>query len=70
MMFGRRVRNGVTYKTNQRSFDVYQRSSMHNLRVCVRADNFDGSKAIEIASSNVFLVTKIDQILMFDSSSF
>lgn len=23
MMFGRRVRNGVTYKTNQRSFDVY-----------------------------------------------
>jgi hypothetical protein len=70
MMFGRRVRNGVTYKTNQKSFDIYQRHSMHNLRVCVNSNDFEGSKAIEIRSSNVFLVTQIDKILMFDSSSF
>lgn len=69
-MFGRKVRNGVTYKTNQRGFDVYQRHSMHNLRVCVNADNFEGQRAIEISSSNVYLVTKVDKILMFDSSSF
>lgn len=60
MMFGRMVRNGVTYKTNQRSFDVYQRQSMHNLKVCVQAGDYEGSKGLEISTSNVFLVTKID----------
>jgi hypothetical protein len=70
MMFGRKVRNGVTYKTNQKSFDIYQRHSMHNLRVCVNSNDFEGSKSLEIRSSNVFLVTKIDKILMFDNSSF
>lgn len=70
MMFGRKVRNGVTYKTNQTGFDVYQRHSMHNLRVCVNADDFEGSRAVEIGSSNIFLVTKVNKILMYDSSSF
>lgn len=35
---------------------------MHNLRVCVEGDNFEGSKAIEVVSSNLFLVSKIDQV--------
>lgn len=43
---------------------------MHNLKVCVNAENFEGSRAVEIASSDMFLVTKVDQILMFDSTSF
>ena len=70
MMFGRKVRNGVTYKTNQTGFDIYQRHSMHNLRVCVTAEDFEGSRALEIGSSNVFLVTKTDKILMYDCLSF
>ena len=35
MMFGKKVRYGITYKTNQRSFDIYRRKFMHNLKVCV-----------------------------------
>ena len=42
MMFGKRVRYCITYKENQRSFDVYQRKFMHNLRVCVDSDDYQG----------------------------
>ena len=35
-MFGKKVRYGITYKTNQRSFDIYRRKFMHNLKVCVQ----------------------------------
>jgi hypothetical protein len=35
-MFGKRVRYGITYKANEKCFDVYQRKYMHNLRVKVQ----------------------------------
>ena len=35
MMIGSKVRYAITYKTNERGFDIYQRKYMHNLRVCV-----------------------------------
>ena len=60
MMIGSKVRYAITYKTNERGFDIYQRKYMHNLRVCVDDQNFEGSKAIEILTSNLILVTKVD----------
>ena len=33
---------------------------MHNLRVCVQAESFEGSKAVEIATSNLILISKVD----------
>jgi hypothetical protein len=43
MMIGALRRYSITYKTNERSFDIYQRKYMHNLRVCVDNGNFEGS---------------------------
>ena len=70
MMFGSKVRYGISYKQNQKSFDVYRRKYMHNLRVCVNKEDFSGSKAMEIVSMNVFLVTQVDKVLMIDSDNF
>ena len=70
MMFGSRVRYGISYKQNQKSFDIYRRKYMHNLRVCVNKEDFAGSKALELVSMNVFLVTQIDKVLMIDSDNF
>lgn len=70
MMFGRRVRFGISYKTNERSFEIYRRKYMHNLRVQVHDSDFSGSKGIELTTMNTFLVTKINQVLMFDSTTF
>lgn len=70
LMFGTLVRFGISYKTNQRSFDIYTRKYMHNLRVCVNSLNLEGATGLELATSNVFLVTNIDKILMFDCDNF
>lgn len=70
MMFGSRVRYCVTYKTNQKSFDIYRRKYEHDFRPNVFNDNFDGSRGLEIESMNAFLVSKIDKIHFFDVDSF
>lgn len=43
---------------------------MHNLKVCVNDDNFEGAKGIELIKMNTFLITKIDKVMMFDSDTF
>ena len=48
MMFGSRVRYGISYKSNQKNFTIYRRKYMHNLKVCVNATNFEGCKGIEL----------------------
>lgn len=70
MMFGKRVRYGITYKTNQRSFDVYRRKFMHNLKVCVDNDEMEGAFGVSMMSLNIFLVAKDNWIKIFDSDSF
>lgn len=70
MMFGSKVRYGITYKTNQRSFDVYRRKYQHNIQTVVNNDNFEGCKGLEILTSNIFLVSKVDKVLIFDIDTF
>ena len=70
MMFGSRVRYGISYKQNQKSFDIYRRKYMHNLKVCVNSENFEGGKSVEIVTMNIFLVSQIDKVLMFDSDKY
>ena len=55
---------------NQKNFTIYRRKYMHNLKVCVNATNFEGCKGIELVSQNIFLVTNLDQVLIFDSETF
>lgn len=67
MIIGKKVRNCLCYKSNQKSFDIYQRKYMHNLRVCVNNINLEGSKSIEILSLNLIIATNIDKLLLFES---
>ena len=43
MMFGSKVRYCITYKTNQKSFDIYRRKYEHDYKVNVVTENYDGS---------------------------
>jgi hypothetical protein len=70
MMVGSMRRYAISYKQNERCFQIYTRKNMHNLRVCVDDQNFEGSKATEVQTSNLILVTKIDQILIYNSKTF
>ena len=69
-MFGSRVRYGITYKTNQKSFDIYRRKFIHDFKLNVVPDNLDGSRGLPIESMGAFLVSKIDQIHFYDMDTF
>jgi hypothetical protein len=43
---------------------------MHNLRVCLDDNNYEGAKSLEIATSNLMLVSKIDQVVMYDNENY
>jgi hypothetical protein len=70
MMIGAMRRYAITYKQNERSFDIYKRKFMHNLRVCLDDNNYEGAKSLEIATSNLMLVSKIDQVVMYDNENY
>lgn len=70
MMFGSKVRYGITYKPNQKSFDIYRRKYVHDFRVNVVRDNLNGSRGLQIASMNAFIVSKINEIHFYDVDNF
>ena len=70
MMFGSKVRYGITYKANQRSFTVYRRKYQHNFNVPVVNSNLEGSIGLELPNASTFLCTKVDRVLVYDSESF
>ena len=70
MMFGSKVRYGITYKTNQKCFDIYRRKYEHDLRLNVVDANFDGSRGLSIETMNAFLVSKIDKITFYNVDTF
>lgn len=70
MMFGSRVRYGITFKMGERSFNIYRRKYEHEYMINVLEDNLEGAKALEIKSMNVFLYTNIDKVNMVDSTTY
>ena len=69
-MFGTRVRFCVTYKSNQKSFDVYRRRYQQNFKVPVNTEKLEGARGLELQSMNVFLVTNIDKVSILDGKTF
>jgi len=70
MMFGSKVRYGITYKTNQKAFKVYRRKYIHDFRVPLTSDNMEGSRGLDLSKYNKILVTKIDKIFVMCADTF
>ena len=60
MIFGPKVRYGVTYKTNQKSFDVYKRKYHHDFTLPLNQINMEGAIGMELNKINAFLIANID----------
>jgi len=60
MMFGSKVRYCVTYKTNQKAFDIYRRKYYHDFKVPITDENLEGSIGLELPKHNTYLVSKVD----------
>jgi hypothetical protein len=67
MMFGKMVKYCVTYKTNERAFDIYKQKQLHGFRVPILHENLERGGLIEIKRMNVFFMFKLDKIRVFDS---
>ena len=70
MMFGSKVRYCITYKTNQKSFDIYRRKYEHDFRVNVVNRNLDGAIGLPIESMNAFLVSSVNVIKFYDVATY
>lgn len=70
MMFGSKVKYGITYKTNQKSFDVYRRHFIHDYKVPISHETLEGSMGLDLPSMNAFLMTNIDKIYVHDSETY
>ena len=70
MMFGSKVRYGITYKIGDKSFNIYRRKYEHEYMVNVLDENLEGARALEIKSMGLFLVTKVDRVVMYDSTTY
>jgi hypothetical protein len=70
MMFGSKVRYGITFKINQKGFNLYRRKYEHEYKINVAEENLEGARALEIKSMNVFLCSKIDKVCIYDSLTF
>ena len=66
MMFGSKVKYGITYKQNQKSFDVWSRKFTHNFQVPVLEKNLEGSFGADLPSMNAFCVAELDKIQIYD----
>ena len=66
MMFGSKVKYCVTFKTNQRSFDIYRRKYEHDFKVNIVSENMDGCNGLPFEDMNAILVSKINKIKFYD----
>lgn len=57
MMFGSKVRYCITFKTNQKGFEVYRRKYEHNFKSLLYKANFEGSNGLQVTKTNRILVS-------------
>ena len=70
LIIGSKVRYCIGYKTNQHCFEIFKRKYYHNFRVTVQKENLEGSKCLELALSDMFLITRTNKIVLYDSNTF
>lgn len=70
MMFGSKGIYGITYKQNEGNFDVYRRKYVHDYKVNVVHEDFDGAKGLPVESMKAFLVGVNDKIKFYDVNTF
>ena len=70
MMFGSKVKYCITYKSNQKAFDVYRRKYEHSFNANIVEGNLCGSRGLPLESMNTFLVSQENKIMFYDLDKF
>jgi len=70
LMFGSRVRYGISYKTNQPGFQIFTRKYYHNFKVATTTKNFEGAKGANLSSMNAYVMAEQTKIGIYDEVDF
>lgn len=70
MMFGTKVRYGITYKTNQPGFSIYTRKYYHNFKVSLSSENKEGAKGVNLSSMNAYIMCEKTKMGIYNQDSF
>lgn len=58
MMFGARVRYGITFKANQPDFQIYTRKYFHNFKVSTSDENYEGAMGQNLSNRNEYVIAE------------
>jgi len=58
MMFGTRVRFGISFKANQPGFQIYTRKFFHNYKVAIDNKNHEGAIGCNLSSTKEFVMAE------------
>ena len=70
MMIGRKVKYCITFKTNEKCFDIWRRQYYHSFNANVVNLNLNGSIGLPIEKINLFLVARGAEINFYDVDTF
>lgn len=66
MMFGSRVRYGITFKANQPGFQIYMRKYFHNFKVAITMQNYEGAVGSNLALMKSYVMAEKTKIGVYD----
>jgi hypothetical protein len=70
MMFGARVRFGITYKSNQPGCQFYTRKYFHNFKVAITNENYEGAKGCNLPSLNSYIISGKQRIGVYSCTNY
>ena len=70
LMFGSRVRYGISFKQSQPDFEIYTRSHYHNFKVCINNNNFEGAVGCNLASQNAYVMAEKLNVGVYSAENF
>jgi hypothetical protein len=70
MMFGSKVRFGVTFKANQPNFTIYSRKFGHNFKVPVDTTDHEGAVGVSLKSLKRYVVARGITLTVYDQHTF
>ena len=70
LMFGTRVRYGISYKANQPGFQIFTRKYYHNFKVALTNENFEGAKGANLAKYEAYIMAEKTKIGVYDNRQF
>lgn len=70
LMFGSRVRYGISYRVNQPGLIIYTRKYYHNFKVCISNQNYEGAVGDNLKYSYAYILALKKKIIISDQTTY